>query len=78
MVDYTKFDFTKFDTKKLFDADTVLSTIDKTNAAVIDMIADKKVKTVVEGLHAAGLGLARAQVTALRDYNDAVKKAFAI
>lgn len=78
MVDFSKFDFAKFDTKKLFDADTVLNNIDRTNTAVIDMITDKKVKTVAEGLHTAGLSLARAQVLALRDYNDAVKKAFAI
>lgn len=78
MVDFSKLDFAKFDTKKLFDADTVLGTIDKTNTAVIDMIADKKIKTVAEGLHTAGLSLARAQVNALRDYNEAVKKVFSI
>lgn len=78
MVDFSKFDFAKFDTTKMFDAETVINNIDKTNQTVIGLITDLRLKSVAEDLNSAGLDLVRAQVMAMKDYGAAVKKAFAV
>ena len=77
MVDYTKFDFAKFDVAKMFDANTVIDTVEKNNRTFTGLITNERVRSVAESINAAGCELVRSQVSAIQDFQAAVKKALA-
>lgn len=77
-MDFTKIDFTKFDTSKMFDVDAAISSMEEANSKAIALITDKKAKTLAETISTASFEFARAQAAAAKAYGEAVKKAIQI
>lgn len=77
MVDYTKFDFSKFDLAKMFDVDSAITNIEKSNKVITALIPDQRVRAVAENINAAGCELIRAQMSAAKEFGTAVNKALA-
>ena len=78
MVDYTKFDFAKFDVTKMFDVDAAITAMEKNNKLVAGLIMDERARTAAETISAASCAFVRAQVAAAKEFGTAVKKAVAV
>jgi hypothetical protein len=73
MIDMTKFDFSKFDTKKLFDADAAINNLEDQASTATGYITDTKVRDMVNMVNSATFAFARAQIEAAKTYGEAVK-----
>ncbi len=77
-MDFTKIDFSKFDAAKLFDADKMLTEVEKNTKTAIGYITDAKAKAAAEAVAEASMEFARAQNAAVKAYAEAVRKAITI
>ena len=77
-MDFTKIDFAKFDMAKMFDVDAALVSIEQANQKALELITDKKAKSIAETISAASFDFARAQAAAAKAYGEAVKKALQV
>jgi hypothetical protein len=73
MIDMTKFDFSKFDAKKLFDADAVLTNLEDQTSTATGYITDAKTRDMINSINAATFAFARAQIEAAKAYGESVK-----
>jgi len=74
-MDFTKFDFSKFDVTKLMDADAVIDQIEKSNQTALGLITDAKSREIAQTISTASIEFARAQApAAVKAYCEAVKK----
>ena len=77
-MDFTKIDFSKFDVAKLFDVDAAITGMETANQKALELITDKKAKSIAETISAASFEFARAQAAAAKAYGEAVKKALQV
>jgi hypothetical protein len=73
MIDMTKIDFTKFDTKKFLDADVVLDNLEGHATTATGFITDSKVRDMINSVNSATFAFARAQIEAAKIYAESVK-----
>jgi len=77
-MDFTKIDFSKFDVAKMFDVDAAITQMKEANAKALDLITDKKARSMVETVSAANFAFIKAQADAAKAFGEAVKKAIQI
>lgn len=77
-MDFTKIDFAKFDVAKMFDVDAAITGMETANQKALELITDKKAKSIAETISAASFEFARAQAAAAKAYGEAVKKALQV
>jgi hypothetical protein len=77
-MDFTKIDFSKFDVAKMFDVSAAIDQMQQANSKALDLITDKKARSIAETVSAASFAFAKAQAEAARAFGEAVKKAIQI
>lgn len=77
-MDFTKFDFSRFDVTKLLDASVAIEHMEKNTKSVIAFMPDAKSRELVGAITEASMEFARSQTLAAKLYTDAVKQAIKI